>query len=208
MAAAEEQADRRQQILEAAMRVFSSKGFQKATNKDVAEEAGGISPGLIYWYFKDKEDLLFSLIRERVPILQLADHPERLMELPPREALTLIGRAYLGALNVPANVALIRIILGELTRYPELADMFYRNAVARIFGAIDQYLQRQIELGHLRPHDTSIATRSFVGNFIVHVLARELFHQPSALATSEEDVVAFAVEVFLRGLEPDGRAEQ
>ena len=84
--------DRRQQILEAALKVFSTKGFHKATNKDIAQAAGGISPGLIYWYFKDKEDLFFSIIRERAAIFQLADHPERLMELPPRAGLALIGR--------------------------------------------------------------------------------------------------------------------
>ena len=60
-----EQSDRRNQILEAALRVFGTKGFHKATNKDIAEAAGGISPGLIYWYFKDKEDLFLSIIRER-----------------------------------------------------------------------------------------------------------------------------------------------
>ena len=57
--------DRRQQILEAALKVFSTKGYHKATNKDIAEAAGGISPGLIYWYFKDKQDVFLSLLRER-----------------------------------------------------------------------------------------------------------------------------------------------
>ena len=78
MANSEEQenVDRRQQILEAALKVFSVKGFHKATNKDIAQAAGGISPGLIYWYFKDKEDLFLSLIRERGTVFDLADHPE------------------------------------------------------------------------------------------------------------------------------------
>ena len=54
--------DRRTQILEAALEVFSTKGFHKATNKDIASAAGGMSPGLIYHYFKDKEDLFISLV--------------------------------------------------------------------------------------------------------------------------------------------------
>src|SRR4029078_12417285 len=86
-----ENADRRQQILEAALKVFSTKGFHKATNKDIAQAAGGISPGLIYWYFNDKEDQFLSITPERAPIFQLADHPEPLMDLPPREGLALIG---------------------------------------------------------------------------------------------------------------------
>nr|MDQ2998168.1 TetR/AcrR family transcriptional regulator [Chloroflexota bacterium] len=43
-----ENSDRRQQIIAAALKVFSIKGFHKATNKDIAQAAGGISPGLIY----------------------------------------------------------------------------------------------------------------------------------------------------------------
>src|SRR6185295_10443146 len=106
-----ENGDRRQQIIEAALKVFSTKGFHKATNKDIAEAAGGISPGLIYWYFKDKHDLFLSIIRERAKILQLADHPEHLMELPPREGLAMIGKAYMDALSVPGNIAFFRILI-------------------------------------------------------------------------------------------------
>ncbi|MEO7018839.1 MAG: helix-turn-helix domain-containing protein, partial [Ktedonobacteraceae bacterium] len=49
--------DRREQILDAAMRVFTQKGFSRATNRDVAREAG-ITTGLIYYYFDNKEALL------------------------------------------------------------------------------------------------------------------------------------------------------
>ena len=49
--------ERREQIIEAATFVFSRKGFQAATNKEIAAEAG-IAPGLIYHYFKDRQDLL------------------------------------------------------------------------------------------------------------------------------------------------------
>nr|MCR5661372.1 TetR family transcriptional regulator [bacterium] len=43
---------RREQIIQAALKVFSEKGFLAATNKDIAA-AAGIAPGLIYHYFKD-----------------------------------------------------------------------------------------------------------------------------------------------------------
>src|SRR5213596_2548232 len=108
-----ETADRRQQIIEAALRVFSTKGFHKATNKDIADAAGGISPGLIYWYFKDKQDLFLSLIRERVPIFEIVAHPERLMDLPPREGLAMFGLSFLGAMSVPSNVAMFRLLISE-----------------------------------------------------------------------------------------------
>ena len=51
---------RRQQIIVAAKRIFSAKGFNKATMEDIAEEAE-ISPGTIYIYFKNKDELYASL---------------------------------------------------------------------------------------------------------------------------------------------------
>jgi AcrR family transcriptional regulator len=197
----QENADRRQQILEAALKVFSIKGFHKATNKDIAQAAGGISPGLIYWYFKDKEDLLLSIIRERAAIFQLAEHPERLMELPPREGLALIGRTYLSVFKVPGNVALFRILIGEALRFPQIAEMFYKQAASRFLGLLSQYLQHQVALGRLRPHDTSIAARSFLGMFVVNVVAREIMRDPSAIATSDEQLIATVLDIFLGGLE-------
>jgi AcrR family transcriptional regulator len=51
---------RRQQIIVAAKRVFSEKGFSKATMEDIAQQAE-LSPGTLYLYFKNKEELYASL---------------------------------------------------------------------------------------------------------------------------------------------------
>ena len=51
---------RRQQIMVAAKRVFTDKGFTKATMEDIATEAE-LSPGTLYLYFKNKDELYASL---------------------------------------------------------------------------------------------------------------------------------------------------
>ena len=85
---------RRQQIIIAAKRVFSAKGFNKATMEDIAKEAE-LSPGTIYIYFKNKDELYASLslrilkhlnIRlEHVKNETFQDHGERIASL--KEAL-------------------------------------------------------------------------------------------------------------------------
>ena len=60
--------DRREQIIDAALRVFAEKGFAHATNSEIAREAGNMTPGLIYYYFKSKEDLLKVVLQERSPL--------------------------------------------------------------------------------------------------------------------------------------------
>ena len=199
-----EATDRRRQIMEAALEVFSTKGFQKATNKDIAEAAGGISPGLIYHYFKDKQDLFFSILQERAPIVSLAAHPERLMELPPREGLALIGHSYLSMIRSPGNIPVFRILLSEAIRFPQISEMLYKTAIVRVFGLVTRYIEHQIELGRFRSVDPLIATRSFVGMFIAHIMVREVFRQPEALDTPDDTVVATVVELFLRGMDAHG----
>src|SRR3712207_4783324 len=97
---------RRQQIIDGALEVFSSKGFEQATNKDIALAARIGSPGLIYHYFKDKSDLLQKVLEERAPVLQLIAHGDDLMDLPPRDALQRLAGAYVASLTNPPAVKL------------------------------------------------------------------------------------------------------
>lgn len=53
--------ERRRQILDAAMVVFSQRGYDKARMDDIAQEAG-LSKGSLYWYFKSKKDLMLALL--------------------------------------------------------------------------------------------------------------------------------------------------
>ncbi len=83
-------AERKAQILDAALRVFARKGFHKARMDDIAEEAG-LSKGLLYWYFQGKDALIEALLtvlfepdlRDLEQLLQQTDRPvpERLREV-------------------------------------------------------------------------------------------------------------------------------
>src|ERR1700686_5698167 len=90
--------DRREQIIDAAMRVFAQKGFARATNKDIAHEAG-ITAGLIYHYFKSKEDLLGIVIEERSPLQLLTTFPIQAFDLPPEQFFRLFFTRVLNILE-------------------------------------------------------------------------------------------------------------
>ena len=66
-------ADRRRQILDAAVRVFARQGFHTCRVADIADEAG-VAYGLVYHYFRSKEEVLDTLFTERWDIL-LRSHP-------------------------------------------------------------------------------------------------------------------------------------
>lgn len=194
--------DRRQQIIDAALKVFGHKGFEKATNKDIARAAGIGSPGLIYYYFKDKKDLLRQVFESYLPVVEIVAHAEDMMALPPREALTRLGRAFLQVLENPEALAMMKLILGEAIRQPKVASMLDEAGPSRGISFLARYLQAQIESGTLRPLDPPIAARCFIGPLVTYVIQREILHQADLQNVRAEEMLAATVETFLRGMQP------
>jgi AcrR family transcriptional regulator len=84
---------RKQQILVAAKRVFSEKGFNKATMEDIAHEAE-LSPGTLYLYFKNKEELYASLsLRILQYLLLRIEHVNAMKQAGPDEKLKALMEA-------------------------------------------------------------------------------------------------------------------
>jgi AcrR family transcriptional regulator len=191
---------RRQQIIDGALEVFAEKGFEKATNKDIAEAAGIGSPGLIYHYFKDKGDLFRQVLEQRAPVLQLLNRGDSLMDLPPREALTLFGNVFLETLANRQATSLFRLILGEAVRRPIVAEMLNTVGPGRGFAFLSRYLARQMDAGALRRADPGAAARCFVGPLLAYVMTREVFKQADSAALGAETMVATAVDIFLEGM--------
>ncbi len=79
---------RRQQIMVAAKRVFSENGFNKATMEDIANEAE-LSPGTLYLYFKNKEELYASLSLRILQYLHIrVTHVNKEASLSPEQKLS------------------------------------------------------------------------------------------------------------------------
>lgn len=196
--------DRRQQIIDGALQVFAHKGFEKATNKEIAEAAGIGSPGLIYHYFKDKGDLLQQVVEQRMPFLQLLSHSdEEIMNKPPREVLMVFGKAFLRVAENPTSIALFKLILGEAMRQPAVAELVNRIGPSRSVGFLTRYLEKQMAAGTLKPMNSGAAARCFIGPLVAYLMTRDVFLQPDAQQISPDTMVATAVEIFLRGMQPD-----
>lgn len=192
---------RRQQIIDGALEVFASKGFEKATNKDIAVASSIGSPGLIYHYFKDKSDLFRQVLEQRMPVLELLNHSEEMMTLPPHELLTLFASTFLKVVDNPTSIALLKLMFGEAIRRPIVAEMINTIGPTRSIAFLIRYLKKQMDAGVLRQMDSGAAARCFVGPLIAFVITRELFPQPDAQILKPEIMVKTAVEVFLRGME-------
>lgn len=199
----ENDSNRRQQIMDAALKVFARKGFAAATIKDIAKEAGVKSPALIYWYFPNKQELLSQLMLEVVPIMQqISTSPQTLMELPPEEMLAKVAASFLRIFGTAEGGQLVRIFLTELGHIPEFEERV-GSMQKMMLHFFSRYLQHQIDLGRIRPCNTQSVVRMFVGMMLVYVMSSEVFPWLREGLVDPETYAREAVEVFLKGLRPD-----
>lgn len=196
---------KRRQIMEGAFKVFSTKGFEKATNREIAQAANIGSPGLIYHYFKDKSDLFREVLHANGEVLVLLGHSDELMDLPPRDALTLFATKLLATLNTGVSTGMLKLMLGEAARRPAVADMLNRIGPGRGVAFVTAYLSHQMDLGNLRRMDPAAAARCFLGPIIAYILTREVFRQKDALNLSQETMIQTMIDIFLQGMEPPGQ---
>ncbi|HEU5198043.1 MAG TPA: TetR/AcrR family transcriptional regulator [Ktedonobacterales bacterium] len=194
--------DRRKQILEAALKVFADKGFKGATNQAIATEAGGISPGLIYWYFESKEDMFFALLEERLAAGSLPPPLEQLKAFPPEHVLPMIAHFALSRLDNQETINLFKIFAGEAV-YSERIRAIANKNINRLLGPLSAYLEAQMDQGKLRRDDPMLCAQTFAVSLFAAIMRRQFLADPGFLAYSAEQIVNTEVGIFLRGLRPD-----
>jgi AcrR family transcriptional regulator len=197
------ESERRTQIVDAALEEFASQGFRGATIKRIAQRARLQSHALIYWYFSSKEDLFQAVLDKHLPILRLVLDPEALRDRPPEDVLPHIARAYLAMADRPIAQRLLRLLLPEVIRRPEMVDQVGGRMIARILEFVKIYLARQVELGRLRPHDVRASARAFVGMLLPQLGGKLLLPALQADGLTDEEHIATLVAIFLRGLNPE-----
>ena len=198
-----EEVGRRGQILDAAFEEFSSKGFKGATIKSIAGRAGLQSPALIYWYFPDKEALFNAVLETHAPLRSTVEDKASLMDLPPEVVLPKVARAYFATVGNPVSQRMIRLMVGEAMRRPELADVLGRATVAKVLNFLKGYMARQVELGRLRPHDVRSSARAFVGMLVPQAASRIIFPALGNDGLTDDEHVETVVKIFLQGLRPE-----
>src|SRR5215470_19005764 len=191
-------AARRTQILDAATRVFASKGFNRATIRDVAQDAG-VADGTIYNYFANKTDLLFGLLdrlndTERRPasLARAADAP-----------LPDYFRAYLRE-RVEAlwsNAELFRAVLPELLANPELRARYYDEVIAPTMALGEGAFRELVAHGTVRDLDLPLSVRIVAGSLLGLMVLQLLGDE--TLAARWREIPDAIADLLLPGLTPE-----
>ncbi|MBP8003113.1 MAG: TetR/AcrR family transcriptional regulator [Chloroflexi bacterium] len=195
-----EETERRQQIVEAAFQEFAHKGFRGATIKSIAQAAALSAPSLIYWYFPTKEDLFQAVIESRVEFFQVISQGDELLDTPPDVFLLNMARSYLMMTRIPEMSQMIRLLIAEASQRPELADLISQRLMVPVLSFLQRYMTRQVQLGHLRPHDVRSSSRVFIGLLIPQALSQTFLPALRQDGLSNEEHSAAAIDLFLHGL--------
>ena len=189
--------DKREQILDAALCVFSRKGVFGTRIADIAGEAG-IAYGLVYHYFKNKDEILNTIFEERW--VSLAEKLEA-AELAGDGAIARlrgVTEVFIEAYEVRPQV--VEILLLEFTHMSCLMEPGHLEKVARAFGTVSRVIERGQEEGALRSDvHSSVLMLMFVGGLQM-LLQSQLFgflRPPKELGPRAPHLM---LDVFLDGV--------
>jgi TetR/AcrR family transcriptional regulator, fatty acid metabolism regulator protein len=188
--------DKRRHLLDAAVRVFARKGFHASRVGDIAEEAG-VAHGLLYHYFRSKDEVLEAVFHENWSVLVARIASVEETDEPAVDQLRHIAAIVLRTwLHLPD---VVRVVIREFGRSPELAERI--GELALPIEAIERVIARGIERGEFRQDvDPRFAATVVYGSVDELLTAWVLGRLPSGeddVATAEQTLL----EVTLLGLQ-------
>ena len=142
--------DRPQEITEAAFAAFAEKGYAATRVEEVAKRAG-VSKGLLYLYFRTKEELFKAVVRSVVmprieALVNELDESRLTAEQFIRGPVLDLMKRLPGS---PISVV-IRLMISEAPKHPDLVDFYWDNVASRGMAALQQLLERGVQNGEFR----------------------------------------------------------
>ena len=198
MARAQPAVDKRRLILDAAVRVFARQGFHTCRVSDIADDAR-VAYGLVYHYFKSKDEILDTLFLERWDILLNAIAEVDAQELAPREKLHAIASFIVDSYRHDPD--LMKVIIVEVTRAANTFGRTHLPQIRQAYVQIGAIVERAQRAGTFRDDVTpDFAALAFYGA-VEQVLTGWIFSLLPVGDREYEDAKTLIVETICGGLE-------
>jgi AcrR family transcriptional regulator len=189
---------RRKQILDAALVVFSRKGYGEATIPDIARE-GGVAVGTIYNYYPSKRDILISILASHVlsePFLKLTEQPP---EADDKEFFRSLIEDRLTLLTGNADKFLF--MLGEIHRDQELRRQWAQGVIQPALKRTERYVGSRTDSGAFRTMNARVTVRALAGMAIgFAVLAMIEGDESPCRDIPIDELAAQLAEIMLMGI--------
>jgi TetR/AcrR family fatty acid metabolism transcriptional regulator len=182
-------------LLDAAVRVFARNGFHGSRVGDITEEAG-VAHGLLYHYFRSKDEVLETIFRETWA--GLVSETERIegSGVALREQLRRFARLYLGSWLLTPE--LIRVLVREVARSPDVGNRV--DEIGELFLALQRMIETAREQGEVRADCNGQIAAWVVYGALEEILTGWVLGQLPAGEADVERAVATIVDVTYAGL--------
>jgi AcrR family transcriptional regulator len=195
--------DRRHQILEVAVRLFSQKGFRGTTTKEIAM-AAGVNEAIIFRHFATKSELYAAIIDQKAKSPEAQALQNALNEAMDRSDDRQVFETFayhLLEFHARDDTAM-RVLMYSALEGHELAEMIFRNHIAKKHHQLAEYVKKRIADGAFRRFDPMTAVRGFIGMVINHAMANKFFQRDSRelLNITNRQAAAAFTDLFLASM--------
>jgi AcrR family transcriptional regulator len=186
---------KRDQIVKAALETFLQYGYKGTSMNRVAEKAGVIKQ-TIYSHFRDKEGLFVAIIES----LTLEHFKDQVAEMiagpePPETILRKLAEVFASRQNDKNYIALMRTIIGESSRFPELARLYVTTVIKPGVKILSDYFKAHPEL---KIKDPEACSRIFCGSLVSFIMTQEILYGKEVLPFRIERIADNLIELMLK----------
>lgn len=198
--------ERREQILQAAVELFSQRGFSGTTTKQIAL-ASGVSEAMVFRHFATKDALYDAILDSKGCQAGIHRFPwdgnETLTAaIEQKDDYAVFYNIGLQALiNHQADEGFMRLLFYSALEEHRLAERFFNEFVAKVYEFIGAYVSQRQEDGAMRELDPKFVVRAYLGMLIHHSLNNILWDKKRNLMNiSNEDAARHFAEILLDGI--------
>lgn len=192
--------DRREQIIDIAIRLFSQKGFRGTTTKEIAL-AAGVNEAIIFRHFATKKDLYAAILDRKACGAKAqefeAEIEETMKQKDDRGVLEVLAFHILESHD--RDDSFMRLLLYSALEGHELAEMFYSTLITRYYRELAEYFRHRTALGAFRRVDPMTAVRAFIGMVVYHAQMNRLYGRDLLNINNREAARRFT-DLFLGGM--------
>ncbi|MGI6406629.1 MAG: TetR/AcrR family transcriptional regulator [Syntrophaceticus sp.] len=185
-------------IIDAAIKVFSEKGFEGSTTCEIAREAG-VAEGTIFRHFSTKKGILQGILLQVVENYQLLDILEPLVEMIEKgDGQSKIPAIITQLEEVMEQVPLLKLLFYEAQFHPEIQEMMVEKIVTPILDRIKNSIAKQQSTGEYRNFDAYLMAISIFSSFWGYLALMNFI--PEQEYMDEENAYKQMLDIWLYGV--------
>jgi len=193
--------NKEEKILEAAITLFSKKGFSATTTSEIAKDAG-VAEGTVFRYYKTKKQLLVKVMSRLIEVMseELIANPvgKILKENTSKDDSEILKMLLMDRLDMFNRYwDIIQVIITEIQFHKDIRESFLVNVVFKVKDVLREFIESGIAKGRFKNFDSIAVSRALLGTFMAYIIQKKFMGENHIGNEQEVDEI---IQLFLNGL--------